>query len=78
MITAAATRVCKFGRRRQTEKNSNQSFTCNFNLTFIMVALWTRADHYIFALWFLLLSIVFSRLISAVADWMPAILPHMV
>jgi len=44
---------------------------------FIMVALWNRADHYIFILWFLLLSF-FPRLISAVADWMSAILPHMV
>jgi len=41
-----------------------------------------RADYYIFTLWFLLLSIFlsffFPRLISAVADWMSAILPHMV
>jgi len=44
---------------------------------FIMVALWNRAYHYIFALWFLLSSF-FHRLISAVADWMFAILPHMV
>jgi len=43
-----------------------------------MVALWNRADHYIFILWFLLLSNFFPRLISAVADWMSAILPHMV
>jgi len=44
-----------------------------------MVALWNRADHYIFALWFLLLSSFFvSRLISAVADWMYVILPNMV
>jgi len=43
----------------------------------IMVALWNRADHYIFALWLLLLSF-FPRLISAAADWMSAILPHMV
>ena len=42
-----------------------------------MVALWNRADHYIFALWFLSSSL-FPRLISAVADWMSAILPHMV
>ena len=35
-----------------------------------------RADYYIFAVWFLLLS--FFRVISAVADWMSAILPHMV
>jgi len=42
-----------------------------------MVALWNRADHHIFILWFLLLSF-FPRLISAVADWMSAILPHVV
>ena len=34
-------------------------------------------DHYIFVLWFLLLSF-FPRLISAVADWVYAILLHMV
>jgi len=38
----------------------------------IMVALWNRANHYIFIMWILLLllSIFFPRLISAVADWM--------
>ena len=46
---------------------------------FFMVALCNRADHYIFMLWFvLLLIILFPRLISAAADWMSAILPHMV
>ena len=44
-------------------------------LIFIMVALWNRAVHYIFILWFLLSF--FPRLISAVADWKSAILPHM-
>jgi len=46
-----------------------------------MVALWNRADRYIFILWFLLFSssfFFFRRLISAVGDWMSAILPHMV
>jgi len=45
-----------------------------------MVALWNRADHDIFIPWFLLLSFFsfFPCLISAVADWMSAILPHMV
>jgi len=43
---------------------------------FIMVVLWNRTDHYIFILSFLLSF--FPRLISAVADWMSAILPHMV
>ena len=44
-----------------------------------MVALWNRADHYIFMLWFVLSSssffLFFPRLIS---DWMSAVLPHMV
>ena len=48
-------------------------------LWFIMVALWSRADHYIFILWFLLLlSSFFPRLIIAIAEWMSAILAHMV
>jgi len=47
---------------------------------FIMATLCNRAGHYIFALWFLLPIYLSSlpRLISAVADWMSAILPHMV
>jgi len=46
-----------------------------------MVALWNRADHYIFILRFLLSSFFlsyFPGLISAVRDWMSAIRPHMV
>jgi len=42
-----------------------------------MAALRSRCGHYIFALWFLLLFL-FPRLISAIADWMYTILPHMV
>jgi len=34
-----------------------------------MAALWYRADHYIFALWFLSFYLFFPRLISAVGDW---------
>jgi len=47
-------------------------------LDFIMVALWNRADHYIFILWFLsiYLSSFFPRLISAAAHWMSTILRH--
>jgi len=44
----------------------------------VMAALCSRGGHYIFALWFLLSSLFFPRLISAVADWMSAILPHTV
>ena len=44
---------------------------------FIMVALCNRETIYIFMLWFVLL-LFFPRLISAAADWMSAILPHMV
>jgi len=48
-------------------------------LTFYVVALWNRADHYIFALWFLSSIYLFlPRLISAAADWMSTVLPHMV
>jgi len=43
-----------------------------------MAALRSRCGHYIFALWFLLLLSFFPRLTSAIADWMSAILPHMV
>jgi len=44
-----------------------------------MIALWNRADNYIFILWFLLFSFFFfPRLISVVRDWMCTILPHMV
>jgi len=41
----------------------------------IMVALWNRADHYIFILSFVVL-LFFPRVISAVAEWMSAILAH--
>ena len=47
-----------------------------FVLRLIMAALCSRCGHYIFALWFLLLSF-FPRLISAVADWMCIILLYM-
>jgi len=44
------------------------------------LALCNRAEHYIFALWFLssiYLSSFFPRLISAATDWMSTILLHM-
>jgi len=44
----------------------------------IIAALRNRADHYIFILWFLLLLSCFSSPTSAGADWISAILPHMV
>ena len=49
-------------------------------MSLIIVALWNRADHYIFILSFVLVlsSFFFPRLISAAADWMSAILPYMV
>ena len=47
--------------------------------SFFMVALWNRETIYIFMLWFVLSFFFFiPRLISAAADWMSAILPHMV
>jgi len=53
----------------------------SFRGQFIMAALHSRCGHYIFALWFFLLSFFlsfFPCLISVVADWMSTILPHMV
>ena len=52
------------------------------NSMLIMAALCNRADHYIFALWFLSSSSIFlsffiPRLISAATDWMSTILLHM-
>ena len=47
-------------------------------LLLFMVALWNRADHYIFILSFVLSIFFFRHLISAATDWMSAILPHMV
>jgi len=52
----------------------------NYKFIIIMAALCNRG-HYIFALYgffFFYLSFFFPRLISAVADWMSVILPHMV
>ena len=57
-------------------------FTTPFSLNrfaVVMVALWNKADHYIFILWFLSFYLLFfPRLISAAALWMSTILPHMV
>jgi len=50
----------------------------NAIIVVVMVALCYRADHYIFILWFLSFCLFFPRLISAVADPMSAILPHVV
>jgi len=53
---------------------------CFGRVIMAMAALCNRAGHYIFALWFpssFFLSF-FPRLISAAADWMSTILPHMV
>jgi len=59
---------------------------CHLMTAFVMAALWNRAGHYIFAMWFLsssssssfFLSFFFPCLISAIGDWMSTILPHMV
>jgi len=53
---------------------------CCWSAAVIMVALWNRADHYIFILWFLSIYLLFffPRLISAAAHSMSTILPHMV
>jgi len=58
-----------------------QNYASRATSVFIMAAIWNRAGHYIFAVWYLQSSSIFlsffPRLISPVADWMSAILPHM-
>jgi len=51
-----------------------------YHVLVVMAALWNRAGHYIFMLWFLSIFylLFFPRLISAVRDWMSTILRHMV
>ena len=65
--------ILSYKQQHQTpQKNSQQQQMSPTNL--IMVALWNRAGHYIFALWFLSSSFFFfPRLIPAIADWMPTI-----
>jgi len=69
--------------RQESNQQQIRNINCSYVslLAVIMTALCNRAGHYIFALWFLLLSIYlsffFPCLISAIADWMSAILPHM-
>jgi len=59
---------------------AQSTVAASYNLQSIfMIALCNRADHYIFALWFLsFFFFFFPRLTSAVGDWMSTILPHMV
>ena len=62
---------------RSSPKICYVMLTAYVGMYFFMAALWNRAGHHIFALWFLLslffLSF-FPHLISAVADWMFTIL----
>jgi len=53
------------------------SVVCYYTGCLVMTAVWNRAGHYIFMLWFLY-SIFFLAYISAVGDWMSTILAHMV
>ena len=61
--------------------HKSDNCACWLNCTVLfMVALCNRADHYIFALWFLssfYLSFFIPRLILAAVDWMSTILLHM-
>jgi len=56
----------------------NETVILVASVCLIMAALLNGCGHYIFILWFLLLSFFFPRLISAVAEWMSTILLHMV
>jgi len=77
--------IMRFARPKTVTRNYRAtndlgSWCCQFwafTFVIVMAALWNRAGHYIFALWFLSFSIFFPRLISAVAEWMSTILRHM-
>jgi len=47
-------------------------------MIFVMATLRSRCGHYIFVPFLLSIFFFFPRLISAIADWMSTILPHMV
>ena len=69
--------------RKAGQTSRKKTYVRFVGVLLFMVALWNRADHYIFMLWFVLSSSFFflffiPRLISAAADWMSVILPHMV
>ena len=83
MFQAAVNGFVNYLASSLTRIQFNRSFYfSSVAVSLIMVALWNRADHYIFILSFVLLllssSSFFPRLISAATDWMSAILPHMV
>ena len=64
------------GRRKGTKSaQCNKLLDGSRGEALVMVALWNRADHYIFALWLFLSFFLFffPRLISAIGDWMSAI-----
>jgi len=62
---------------RISHSYSLHSYVCSYHVLLVIVALCNRADHYIFAPWFLSIFF-FPRLISVVGDWMSTILPQMV
>ena len=70
----------QFGRERTQGLRFKKRFCVFLFAAHFMAALRSRCGHYIFALWFLLLPLLFflPRLISAVAHWMSIILLHMV
>jgi len=80
MYTGAKTVVrTAYGNSSGFEVKVDMQPKFSIEATVIMVALWNRADHYIFALWFLsvffyLSFFFFPRLISAAAGWMSTIL----
>jgi len=60
--------------QRQVRTRCHEDFQ---QIVLFMAAQCNRAGHYILALWFVSFFF-FPRLISAAADWMSTILPHMV
>jgi len=60
------------------QKHGISNVVATYSSKIVMAALWNRAGHYIFVMWFLSSFFFIPRLISVVADWMSTILLHMV
>ena len=78
IIAAAWTAGFQWWRSGDITRTQNVSeYMLILALCLVLAILRSRCGIYIFALWFLSIFF-FPRLISAAADWMSAILPHMV
>ena len=77
----ASVKLCRMvqGMKLRNFRRGHHIYSAGRPSRWFMVALCNRADHlYFHHVSFFFLLFLFPRLISAAADWMSAILPHMV